>query len=189
MYIIPVYTKRFTQDSKWNVHETAVITCDISIVLQQWSSARLAYCLHQILPQDRTLDQRSIRRLLHDYYYYYYYYYLSATFFFSLWSNLWSTLVCCVFVPRKPSETNEIRFELLSFRIIFRRKSMEISFLFFFLFKNYFLLFFNSIFVSGGDVTNHVTFRFTEKSRKNSQEGELKKVQKDSRKKKRKNTQ
>lgn len=35
-------------------------------------------------------------------------------------------------------------------------------------------------------MTNHVTFRFTEKSRKNSQEGELKKVQKDSRKKKKK---
>lgn len=59
-----------------------------------------------------------------------YYYYLSATFFF-LWSNLWSTLVCCVFVPRKPSETTS---RVLSLRIIFE----EISFS-----KNYFLLFFN----------------------------------------------
>lgn len=58
---LSIYIQTFYTGQQRNVHETAVVTCDISIVLQQWSSARLAYCLHQIL-LDRTLDQRSLRR-------------------------------------------------------------------------------------------------------------------------------
>lgn len=147
VYIIPIYTKRFTQDSKWNVHETAVITCDISIVLQQWSSARLAYCLHQILPQDRTLDQRSIRRLLRDIIIIY------PRLFLSLIQSLVHSCVLCICAPVNLLKR---RREFFPFRNYIRRKSTDPFFLLFF-FKNYFLLCstrinYYSIFVSGGDV-------------------------------------